>query len=95
MGIVERPKSSVMMKKISSEKLFGNHIRETMHILQNWFKKKSKTAVPLTEKAVKAYLNRCIKAWNNKEKEAKTLEDTLIAKSHIDAFQNVKESLFG
>lgn len=52
-------------------------------------------SVPFTEKDIKKYLDRCIRAWKNREKKVQNLEDALVAETYLEALQSVKEALFG
>jgi len=83
--------TSVWIDVEEAEPLFGNHLREAWQTL---FGKKT-TEVPFTRYDVRRYLRRCIKAWEKKELNAKTLEDALLAKTYIEALRSVQTALFG
>lgn len=64
-----------------------------------------KQTIPLTEKAIKAYLDNAIRRWRKRYDAAKPVTaadiptseriDAAIASCYIDAFQSVRTSLFG
>lgn len=71
----------------------------------------SNDTVRFTEKAVKEYLDECIVFWREKKVKAEksrrvnigvadvddmdAIQDILVAKCYIDAYQSVRTSLFG
>lgn len=83
--------TSVVIDVDEAEPLFGNHIREAWRTLFG----KSKNQIPFTRNSIKQYLRRCIKAWEKKELKAENFEDSLMAKTYIEALRSVQTALFG
>jgi hypothetical protein len=56
--------------------------------------KKSLT-IPFTKKAVREYLDKSITYWRDRRDSSRSEVDTEISTNYVDAFQSVRNSLFG
>lgn len=56
--------------------------------------KKSST-IPFTKKAVRDYLDKSITYWRARRDSSRSEVDTEISTNYVDAFQSVRNSLFG